>query len=53
MKNITVDVRHLELALGIDLHEFEGGHTYPLSKLMIAMGFHKHTAQGSEEEKRS
>ena len=53
MKNITVDVRHLELVLGIDLHEFEGGHTYPLSKLMIAMGFHKHTAQGSEEEKRS
>ena len=53
MKTIPVDVRHLELVFGIDLHEFEGGHTYALSNLMIAMGFHKHTAQRSEEEKRS
>ena len=51
MKNITVDVRHIELALGIDLHEFEGGHTYPLSKLMIAMGFSKGEPQRRGEEK--
>ena len=39
MENIIVDVRNLELALGISLHEFEGGHTYPLSKLMNALRF--------------
>ena len=53
MNNIAVDVRHLELVFGIDLHDFEGGHTYALSDLMSAMGFHKHIAQRSEEEKRS
>ena len=53
MKTIPVDVRHLEYALGIDLHEFEAGHIYPLAKLMTAMGYHKHASQRSEEEKRS
>jgi len=46
MKNITVDVRHLEDTFGIDLHEFEGGHIYPLSKLMATMGFTRGTPQG-------
>jgi len=46
MKNIAVDVRFLERAYGCDLHEFEDGGTYPLSKLMTAMGFSKATPQG-------
>jgi len=46
MKNITVDVRNIERAFGFDLHQFEEGGTYPLSKLMIAMGFGKGTPQG-------
>jgi len=41
MKTITVDVRFLERAYGFDLHEFKDGATYPLSKLMTAMGFSK------------
>jgi len=39
MTTLTVDVRLLERAFGFDLHEFEGGGTYPLSELMTAMGF--------------
>jgi len=39
MKNITVDIRRIERAFGFDLHEFEEGGTYPLSKLMTVMGF--------------
>ena len=46
MKTISVDVRRLERAYGFDLHEFEAGGTYPLSKLMTAMGFSKGTPQG-------
>jgi len=46
MKNITVDVRLLERAYSFDLHEFKDGGTYPLSKLMTAMGFSKGTPQG-------
>ena len=39
MRNITVDVRLLEHAFNLDLHEFEAGYTYPLPKLLNAMGF--------------
>ena len=46
MKNITVDVRFLERAFGLDLHEFEGGKTYRLSELMTAMGFSRGSPQG-------
>jgi len=46
MTTLTVDVRLLERAFGFDLHEFEGGGTYPLSELMTAMGFSKVTPQG-------
>jgi len=46
MMTLTVDVRLLERAFCLDLHEFEGGGHYPLSKLMIAMGFGKGTPQG-------
>jgi len=46
MKSITVDVRFLERAYSFDLHEFEDGGTYPLSKLMTAMGFSKVSPQG-------
>jgi hypothetical protein len=34
MKTIPVDVRRIERASGLNLHEFEEGHTYPLAKLM-------------------
>jgi hypothetical protein len=38
---IPVNIRHLEQAHGIDLHEFKPGVTYPLAKLMDALGFMK------------
>ena len=42
-KNLCCNVDHLEQAFGADLHEFEPGETYPLSKLMDALGlFHAH-----------
>ena len=55
MENIIVDVRNLELALGISLHEFEGGHTYPLSKLMNALRFPlcRPMSSGKKEKKQS
>ena len=42
-KTLSVVVNHLEQAFDTDLHEFEPGETYPLSKLMDALGlFHVH-----------
>jgi hypothetical protein len=40
-KNIPVNIRHLEQAYGFELHQFESGVTYPLAKLMDALGFMK------------
>jgi len=34
MKTIPVDIKHLEEAFCIDLHEFKSGERYPLSMLM-------------------
>jgi hypothetical protein len=39
--NISINIRHLEQAHGVDLSEFEPGVTYPLAKLMDALGFMK------------
>jgi hypothetical protein len=41
MKSIPVDIRHLEDAFHIDLSQFEAGKTYPLSKLLDALGLLK------------
>lgn len=38
MKSIPVDIKHLEEVYNIDLHEFEPGRTYPMLKLMDALG---------------
>lgn len=39
-KNATVNIQHLEEAFpDTDLSEFEPGETYPLPKLMDALGF--------------
>ena len=38
-KTLSCNVIHLEQAFGADLHEFKPGETYPLSKLMDALGF--------------
>jgi hypothetical protein len=38
-KNVSVNIQHLEEAFfDIDLSEFEPGATYPVSKLMDALG---------------
>lgn len=38
-RGIPVNIRHPEQAHGIDLHEFKPEVTYPLAKLMDALGF--------------
>ena len=38
-KSIPVNIKHIEEAFGIDLHEFEPGKTYPLAQLLVALGF--------------
>jgi hypothetical protein len=40
-KRLSVEISKLEQCSGVDLHEFEPGKTYPLSKLMDALGFMK------------
>ena len=39
-KNVSVSIQHLEEAFsGIDISEFEPGETYPMPKLLDALGF--------------
>lgn len=40
-EKIPVNIRYLEQAHGVDLSEFAPGVTYPLAKLMDALGFMK------------
>ena len=42
-KTLSVDVSRLQQFWGIDLNAFEPGKTYPLSKLMDAIGLQRGT----------
>jgi hypothetical protein len=46
MLNIPVELQPLAEFWNIDLHEFEPGKTYPLSKLFATLGLAKGTPKG-------